>query len=158
LLKMWRNNDEGLMIIVIHCSDSGFGNAVTIDSWHRSNGWSSIGYHFVILNGQISPKRHNSYFDGRVETGRPCDMDNLIDPDEVGAHTLGYNTKSIGICLIGLSGQFTQSQIRSLIDLLHHIKDQMKDITVLQHSDVDPVNRPYCAGLTKSQMQIFKTI
>jgi hypothetical protein len=146
------------MNVIIHCSDSGWGNAVTIDSWHRQRGMLMIGYHFVILNGQISPKRHNSYFDGRIETGRPCDMDNLIGPDEVGAHALGYNDKSIGICLIGLPGQFTGSQMRSLIDLLHNIKDKIGDINVLQHSDVDPINRPYCANITKAQMTILKSI
>jgi hypothetical protein len=39
--------------IVIHQSDSAFGNAAVIDKWHRERGWSGIGYHWVILNGRI---------------------------------------------------------------------------------------------------------
>jgi len=36
--------------VIIHCSDSSFGNAVLIDKWHRQRGFDNIGYHFVILN------------------------------------------------------------------------------------------------------------
>lgn len=146
------------MKCIIHCSDSGFGNAIMIDSWHRERGFKAIGYHFVILNGNISAKRHNSYFDGCIETGRPLNMDSLIEPDEVGSHALGYNSSSIGICLIGKSGQFTPAQLRSLHGLIAEIKKHIPDIEVLQHSDVDPVNKPYCAGLTKIQMHTLKLI
>lgn len=144
--------------VVIHISDSGWGNAVAIDSWHRAKGWQCIGYHFVILNGQISPKRHISYFDGQVETGRPCDLDNVISPDEVGAHTLGYNQNSIGICLIGLPGKITDAQMRSLKLILQLIKTKIPNVQVYQHSDLDPVNRPYCASIPKAQMEILKNI
>lgn len=144
--------------VVIHISDSGWGNAVEIDSWHRQKGWAKIGYHFVILNGQISPNRHIAFFDGVIETGRPCDLDNVISPDEVGAHTLGYNQNSIGICLIGLPGRVTDAQMRSLKCLIQLIKTKIQDVQIFQHSDLDPVNRPYCASLTKAQMEVLKFI
>jgi hypothetical protein len=31
--------------IIIHCSDSEFGNVIQIDRWHRERGWKGIGYH-----------------------------------------------------------------------------------------------------------------
>lgn len=52
-----------------------------IRAWHRANGWSDIGYHYVIRR------------DGRVEVGRP--------ENHPGAHTKGLNTCSIGICFSG---------------------------------------------------------
>ena len=47
----------------------------------NGNGWSDIGYHYVIR------------LDGELETGRPI--------DKVGAHVKGHNKDSIGICYIG---------------------------------------------------------
>lgn len=149
--------------IILHCSDSGFGNAVLIDSWHAQRGFITpsgihIAYHYVILNGQLSPKKHNSASDGCIETGRPLDDDNIIQPDEVGAHTLGYNTNSIGICLIGLSGQFSKAQIRALNYLIFRIKKQFGNCPVFQHSEKDPKNKPNCAGFTTIEMFDFNQI
>lgn len=56
-------------------------DAATIDSWHRARGFDGIGYHYVI------------HRDGTVESGRPT--------DEYGAHTIGYNNRSVGVCLAG---------------------------------------------------------
>ena len=71
--------------IVIHCSDTPADmdiGAAEIKKWHvEDNGWSDNGYHFVIRR------------DGVTEEGRPV--------DQVGAHARGYNSRSIGICLIG---------------------------------------------------------
>ena len=70
--------------IIIHCSATKPGqtvNAKIIDGWHKSQGYRCIGYHYVILE------------DGTVEKGRPI--------EEVGAHCLGYNNGSIGICYCG---------------------------------------------------------
>lgn len=77
--------------IIIHCSatppDLDIG-AAEIRAWHTApgwqgapNGWSDIGYHFVIRR------------DGLVEPGRPV--------ERVGAHVKGHNADSIGICLVG---------------------------------------------------------
>jgi len=111
-------NNEAIMAkiseIVIHCSDSTWGNNIKIEAWHKMNGWSGIGYHEVILNGNIRAGIYNADFDGTVETGRPFDNDEFLNKDEIGAHAYGLNSKSIGICLIGKK-KFTNNQIESLI-------------------------------------------
>jgi N-acetylmuramoyl-L-alanine amidase-like protein len=52
-----------------------------IQRWHFDRGFITIGYHFV-----ISPS-------GRVFAGRPVNA--------LGAHTKGFNTGSVSICLMG---------------------------------------------------------
>lgn len=56
-------------------------SADQIDRWHKDRGWAGIGYHFVIRKG------------GQVEAGRP--------PEEPGAHALGLNRRSLGLCFSG---------------------------------------------------------
>ena len=70
--------------IIIHCAATPEGKPFTvadIDAWHRKRGFRCIGSHFVI------------YLDGSVHRGRAI--------EEVGAHCLGHNANSIGICYIG---------------------------------------------------------
>ncbi len=70
--------------IIIHCSATKEGQHFTvndIDSWHKARGFAKIGYHKVI------------YLDGSVHNGRPI--------EQMGAHCLGHNSTSIGICYIG---------------------------------------------------------
>ena len=139
--------------VIIHASDSSWGNASVITKWHLERGFSTIGYHYVILNGRLSPYKMHSYFEGHLETGRPLDDDKDMELDEKGAHAFGYNN-SVGICLIGLSGTFTERQIRSLNWLIRMLRKQFEEINVIQHSDVDK-NKPHCAGLTPLQMIIL---
>jgi hypothetical protein len=141
--------------VIIHCSDSSWGNAALIAAWHvlpppAGRGWSAIGYHYVILNGRLGPYKTHSYFDGHLETGRPLDDDADLELDEKGAHAFGYNN-AVGICLIGLSGTFTEAQMRALAHLTRRLRDQFGEIKVLQHSDVDK-KKPQCAGLSKLQL------
>lgn len=71
--------------IILHCSATREGkdfSADTIRGWHvNGNGWSDIGYHWVIR------------LDGSIEVGRPL--------DKSGAHTKGHNKDSVGVCYIG---------------------------------------------------------
>jgi len=94
--------------IIIHCSDSFFGNAGMIREWHKERGWRDIGYHFVILNGIVDSDEHLYSLDGSVELGR--------DIDTMGAHAYGHNQDSIGICLVGAKS-FTIKQLGSLMRL-----------------------------------------
>ena len=70
--------------IILHCSATREGQDVSVETirkWHLNRGWSDIGYHYVI------------YLDGSIHEGRPVNRS--------GAHTKGYNSKSIGICYAG---------------------------------------------------------
>lgn len=143
--------------IYIHCSDSAFGNAATIALWHKERGFSTIGYHRVILNGKLSGKAVDKRFDGHVETGRPLDFNNHVESWEMGAHVLGHNSKSVGLCLIGKSGKFTQRQMKALEKEIIFLKKQFGEIKVFQHSDRDK-KKPFCAGLTESQMSYLNQL
>lgn len=56
-------------------------SAATVHQWHLNQGWSGIGYHFLI--------RKN----GTIERGRPMDV--------VGAHAYGENSHTIGVNVVG---------------------------------------------------------
>lgn len=95
--------------IVIHTAAFSGNNcdAQIIDSWHRDRGWTGIGYHFVVLND-----RHATKNDGEVEEGRAV--------DKAGAHALGINSRSLGICCVGHGDldDFTPAQYASLQTLV----------------------------------------
>ena len=104
-------------MIVIHCSDSAFGNAALINKWHIDQGWRKIGYHYVILNAYPDPDHHKSKrldrdSDGFIETGREIEA--------VGSHAKGHNKNSIGICLIG-TDSFTGLQMNRLVSLCSYL-------------------------------------
>lgn len=70
--------------IIVHCSATREGKnikAADIRRWHLHEGYTDIGYHYVID------------LDGTIEPGRPL--------DEIGAHCKGHNKDSIGICYVG---------------------------------------------------------
>ena len=81
-----------------------------IDQWHKARNWSGIGYHFVILNAQ-----HSTKADGVIENGRPT--------NKAGAHALGLNSRSLGICCIGHGDKFdfTPAQYQSLYGLIRRL-------------------------------------
>lgn len=132
--------------IILHCSASKWGNAAAVTNWHLERGWKTIGYHFIILNGLITPSMDMPEFDGTIETGRGI--------DEAGAHTKGYN-ENIGICLIGNSGQFTSKQIQACHKLIGLLQREYGAGKIKQHSDYDPIDKPYCAGFNKEIMSKF---
>jgi len=108
--------------IIIHCSDSLWGCAREVRKWHLQKGWSDIGYQFVILNGRPTPENYVPSLDGSIECGRYLDENLILVGDEVGAHALGYNDRSIGICLIGING-FTDRGNKQLPALSRLILD-----------------------------------
>lgn len=133
-------------LIVIHCSDSPNGRSLftgkpgdknfttpvqEIDRWHRERGFKrqtqwrelqnpellSIGYHFVI------------YKKGAVATGRHL--------YEIGAHAQGYNSASIGICLVGKDA-FSSEQWLALAKLVESLKKSNPSARVVAHHDLNP--------------------
>lgn len=123
--------------LVIHCSESNWGNANVIREWHtKERKWRDIGYHYVINNGHPDYKtQYNVNLDGLIEAGRPLDQDSIIDPYESGAHARGWNHKSIGICMIGRD-KFTIKQFKSLYFLCKYWDLSIPDIQIIGHKDV----------------------
>ena len=110
-------NPEDIKFIVIHCSDTNEqDDALSIHKLHLSFGWDGIGYHKVILQ------------DGNIENGRPEYWP--------GAHVLGYNNKSIGVCLIGKKN-FKDKQYRSLKKLILEWKTKYKKAKIVGHNSFD---------------------
>lgn len=140
---------------ILHCSDSLFGNASLFTRWHLARGWRTIGYHFIILNGQLDSVIYNAFFNGWAETGRPINSDDVIDEWEQGSHVKGWNTNSIGTCLVGKSGRFTQEQILSARNLHAFLKQQFFELSLWQHGDFDP-RKDWCAGLTMEQTAFIR--
>ena len=100
-----------------------------IRDWHvNGNGWSDIGYHYVIRR------------DGTVEDGRPV--------EKAGAHTLGQNADSIGICLVGgkeaSTGysvfNYTLAQMGALLDLLEELVVEYSLVkqSIFGHNEFSP--------------------
>lgn len=115
--------------IAIHCSASSpispnIG-VKEIDQMHKERGFACVGYHFVI-------KR-----DGTIERGRPINT--------VGAHVEGYNSVSLGICMVGglddrgaPTNNFTTAQFESLKSLLLQLHHSYPAATIQGHRDFSP--------------------
>jgi N-acetyl-anhydromuramyl-L-alanine amidase AmpD len=106
--------------IIVHHSASPDVSAATIHGWHITQGWSGIGYHFVI--------RQN----GNIEAGRPVDV--------IGAHSGPQgNGDSVGICLAGnfMESTPTDQQLQSLVQLVAYLRELYKSsLEVMRHKDV----------------------
>jgi N-acetylmuramoyl-L-alanine amidase len=104
-------------LIIVHCSDSAFGDVAEIRRWHTSpdpkdpsKPWHDIGYHYVVLNGvRKNDSDYNQLEDGLVECGRPI--------YQIGSHCLGDNENSIGVCLVGKQ-MFSEAQLRAAAHLV----------------------------------------
>ena len=119
--------------IIIHCSatpaDMDIG-AKTIRKWHvEGNGWSDIGYHWVIRR------------DGTIEKGR--------DESIKGAHCAAKNgnVASIGICMVGgvkrsgskllTENNFTPAQWTALEAKVRELMKKYPIDTLLGHRDLE---------------------
>ncbi len=91
--------------IALHHAQAEKCSVYDIHSWHKSNGWAGIGYHFLVRK------------DGGIYRGRPL--------GKMGAHVSGMNNRSIGICA---EGDFTResmggTQKTAVCALLKYLKD-----------------------------------
>jgi len=119
--------------ITIHCSATKPSMNTTVEDirrWHtdpkpNGNGWSDIGYHYVVERNGI------------IREGRPL--------EEVGAHVKGHNEGNIGICLIGGMSEdgkpefnYTGTQMEGVLEIVRDLKCKFGyDTEVLGHNDLD---------------------
>ena len=114
-------------IVIHHTASTRDMTVQEIHQLHLNQGenWKGIGYHFYIDK------------QGVIWRGRPEEMS--------GSHALDYNSVSIGICL---SGNFeieqpTDNQLKSLSELLQHLKQKYGNVQVVGHRDL---NATACPG------------
>lgn len=122
---------EDVEFIAVHCSATNPKMDIgvkEIDRWHRDRGFLKIGYHFVI--------RRN----GAVEMGRTL--------NQVGAHIEGFNSSSIGVCLVGgvdatkqmkPENNYTPAQFKALRVLLKDLALKFPNALVQGHCDFPQV-------------------
>ena len=120
---------RAITLIIIHCSavkPDQTSSRDEIDEWHKERGWKyGIGYHYVIRR------------DGTIERGRAEEM--------VGAHCVGHNSHSIGVCYEGgldIRGRpadtRTEAQRRTLRKLLEQLHRAYPRALIVGHHDLNP--------------------
>ncbi len=123
-----RGTGKDIKRIFLHCTATREGqdiDAATIRAWHKRQGWSDIGYHFVIgINGTI-------------ERGRP--------EHKIGSHVRGHNRGSIGVVYVGgLDAQGnakdtrTDAQKAAMASLARSLVAAYPGAEVLGHRDISP--------------------
>jgi len=138
-------------MLVVHCSDSEYGDRRLIDEWHRNRDepFDMIGYHFAIGNAYPSQANFRDHRpmpknDGLQETGR--------DLKYQGAHVKGYNHRSVGICLIGRD-TFTSAQLEQLKSLVNNLQYNGYDGRVVGHYELD--DRKPCPCIDMNWLRSF---
>jgi len=135
--------------IVIHTAawDGRGADVAIIRAWHIRRGWSDIGYHYVIIDDT-----HPDLPDGTLQQGR--------DENTQGAHALGINEQSIGICLAGNGDKHppTRAQLDTLSALCTDIctRHQILPGKIIGHREINnliqagiidaPKTRKTCPG------------
>lgn len=140
--------------LIIHHSDSEFGSREIIKAWHLDRGFLDIGYNAIICNGyhEIS-KVYDHFYDGYLEEGRALDFSRYVEEDEVAAHTLGYNSNSIGVCMIGRS-LFSEKQFAVLAAFCDLFKAINPDITIIGHYEARSAST-VCPGFNMSNFREY---
>ncbi|MFN5496326.1 MAG: peptidoglycan recognition family protein [bacterium] len=130
--------------IVIHHSASAAGTVDEITRQHAAWGLPSLGYHFVIGNGNGEP-------DGSLAIGPRWHS------QDAGAHVAAraagatpdaawFNQNAIGICLVGNGErrEFTDAQMKTLVALVKDLQQTcgIPDSAVILHSDLVEVASP----------------
>lgn len=114
--------------IVIHCAATPPQMDVdisTIAEWHKARGFKTVGYHFFI-------KR-----DGTRQKGREINA--------VGAHVVGFNHNSVGICMAGgmdrhaktPENNFTDAQWATLYLTLKELHEEFPRAVIVGHRDLN---------------------
>ena len=120
--------------IVIHHSGEPAGDAESIRRGHLASGARTMGYHFLIGNG-------NGLGDGAVYVGERW-VGQAAGWHAVGPQADFYNQHAIAICLVGNGDRrpFTDRQMSQLVSLVRRLQRQLgiPQSAVRLHRDIAP--------------------
>ena len=110
--------------IILHHAEASRASVEDVNSWHIERGWAGIGYHYYVRK------------DGTIWRGRP--------EWAVGAHAVGHNDKSIGICCEGayMTETMPAAQLSALKGLICDIMSRYGKLKLLRHKDVNETDCP----------------
>jgi len=117
-----------ISLIVLHCDGirpEQHNSVESIGNYHRTKGWNGIGYHFWVSR------------DGTAYPGRAL--------EKAGAHCVGHNRHSVGICYEGgldSAGESadtrTPQQVKALRKLVEQMHAHFPDAVIVGHHDLNP--------------------
>ncbi len=127
--------------IVLHHAAAKACSPYQIDSWHKANGWSGIGYHYFIRK------------DGTIYRGRP--------EWATGAHASGCNHESIGVCVEGNYDEefvMPESQKNAVKILLQCIKLRYPKTVIKAHRQVGATGCPGKYYPLADMMEFYRNV
>ena len=100
--------------VILHSTRS-YSKFQDILNYHKNKrGWAGLGYHLFIDN--LS----------NITQGRPYDKE--------GAHALGFNTSSIGICFYSPKGKISRYKVMKGKDLIRELEESFGSLDLLSHT------------------------
>ncbi|WNX85808.1 peptidoglycan recognition family protein [Agathobaculum sp. NTUH-O15-33] len=110
--------------VVLHHAEASSATVWDINSWHLDRGFNGIGYHYYV-------RKDGSIYRGRSEWA-------------IGAHAIGANDWSIGVCCEGayMTETMPAVQLSALKALLRDIMARNGRLSLVRHKDVSETDCP----------------
>lgn len=101
--------------LILH-STYRYGDVESLAKFHKSRGWAGVGYHLYVSS------------DGKQYQCRPFDLE--------GAHAIGFNTSSIGLCFYNNpQDQPNEKIITSVKKLITKVRRRFPEIKLVSHTE-----------------------
>ena len=81
---------------------------------HKQRGWDGVGYHLFVDA------------EGKITQGRPFNKE--------GAHAIGFNTSSIGLCIYSKDGTLVSERVERVKMLINLLNRQFSGLELLSHT------------------------
>ena len=106
----------------------------------KQNKWAGVGYHLYISQS------------GKVYQARPFNVE--------GAHAIGYNTSSIGVCLHSDNGQPTDKGVEIAKEIISDLQTVYNGIPVISHTyaQAEFVNRLFSENNIQERLEFDENI
>jgi len=138
--------------IFIHVSKSPYGSAEIINHWHTDskedggNGWSHIGYHYIIGNAYPD---YNSWNKRKPVPNNDGLVEETLPHGTPGYHAYGNNEDSLAICLIGDAdelnrGILTGAQLKKARRLVKSLIARYPGAEVWGHYETGDPKKEFC--------------
>lgn len=104
--------------LILHHEAAPSASVEQVHNYHKGKGWGGIAYHLYVRK------------DGTVYRGRPI--------DKRGAHTSGYNYKSVGICCEGNfeTEKMTARQYEALCEAIAYVQGVYPGLKIVGHREL----------------------